>query len=239
MLLALLAVGPCVAQPTEKGPASTRATADTSAATSSTASPSSVPGALSPNSVGVWVGGSFASGGPIGNVPQSRVGMIGLRYRHRLVPASSTAKTGLTLTYTVDVFPLLALSIPPNTVSFPPEGGELGGPSESALQKWGLDTYGFGTSPAGLRLSAPVTDRVKPFISGSTGLLYFVRSLPNEWGRHLNFMFDVGAGMEVVLTSDLHLSLGYHYHHLSNGFRGRINPGIDAHLLHLGVALSR
>jgi len=165
--------------------------------------------------------------------------MVGLQYHRRLTPASSTAKSNFTLTYTIDVFPLLVLSIPPNTVSLPPDGGELGGPSEAPIQKRGFRTYGFGASPAGLRLSAPITDRVQPFISGSTGLLYFVRSLPNEWGRHLNFMFDVGAGMEVVLTSDLHLSVGYHYHHLSNGFRGRINPGIDAHLLHLGVALSR
>jgi len=165
--------------------------------------------------------------------------MIGLQYQRRLVPPPPEPRHGLTLAYTVDVFPLLFLSIPPNTASFPPEAGDLGGPSESPLRKRGLDAYGFGASPAGLRVTAHVAPRVQPFLSGSTGLLYFTESIPNKWGQNLNFIFDMGAGVQIVLSPDLLLTVGYHYHHLSNGFRGRINPGIDAHLLHLGVALSR
>lgn len=241
VVVALLTVGSCVAQPAEKDPASTHTTADTSTA----ASPSSIPSTptalrvLSANAVGAWVGGSFESGGPIGNIPEARIGMVGLRYHRLLTPSAPEARGGVTLTYTVDVFPLLFLSVPPNTVSLPPDGGELGGPSEAPIQKQGFRTYGFGASPAGLRLTARTAHRVQPFIAGSTGLAYFVRSMPNGWGRHLNFLFEVGGGVRIVLTSDLILSAGYHYHHLSNGFRGRINPGIDAHLFRLGVALSR
>ncbi len=188
----------------------------------------------------VWAGGSFSNGGLIGNIQHARVGLIGLRYHRLLVPPSSETRTeGPTLTYTVDVFPALFLSIPPNTVSAPPEGGILGGESEAPLYKRGLDTYGFGVSPAGLRLTYRVAKRVQPFIAGSTGIAYFIQSVPNNWGKHLNFMFDVGAGVQVVLTSDLILSVGYRYYHLSNGFRGQINPGIDANLLHFGVAVSQ
>jgi len=239
VLVALLAVPPCMAQPAETGPVSTRATADTSAAASSAPSTPTALRALSANAVGAWVGGSFASGGPIGNIPEVHMGMMGLRYHRLLTPSAPEARGGVTLTYTIDVFPLLFLRIPPNTVSLPPDGGELGGPSEAPIQKRGFRTYGFGASPAGLRLTARVAHRVQPFIAGSTGLAYFVQSMPNGWGRHLNFLFEVGGGVQIVLTSDLILSAGYHYHHLSNGFRGRINPGIDAHLLRLGVALSR
>jgi opacity protein-like surface antigen len=51
-------------------------------------------------------------------------------------------------------------------------------------------------------------------------------------------MFDVGAGVRVVLTPTLTLTAGYRYHHLSNGFRGQINPGVDANLFRLGVTVS-
>jgi len=62
--------------------------------------------------------------------------------------------------------------------------------------------------------------------------------VPNALGRSLNFMFDLGAGVRVVLTPTLTLTAGYRYHHLSNGFRGQINPGVDANLFRLGVTAS-
>ena len=188
----------------------------------------------------VWAGGSFSNGDLIGNIQHARIGLIGLRYERLLLPSSSKTRTeGPTLTYTVDVLPALFLSIPRNTVSAPPEGGALGSDSEAPLYKRGLDTYGVGMSPAGLRLTYRVVKRVQPFMAGSAGIAHFVQSVPNHWGKHLNFMFDVGAGVQVVLTSDLILSVGYRYYHLSNGFRGQINPGIDANLFHFGVAVSQ
>jgi opacity protein-like surface antigen len=63
--------------------------------------------------------------------------------------------------------------------------------------------------------------------------------VPTDLGKQFNFTFDVGAGVQVVLTSNLLLTVGYRYHHLSNGFRGQINPGVDASLFHFGVAMAR
>ena len=213
--------------------------ADTSAPTQSPPSKPVALQALSANTVSAWAGGSFATGGPIGNIQRARVGLVGLRYHRLLLPSPSKTKTdGPTLTYTVDVFPVLLLSIPPNTVAAP-FAREKPGPEESSVYQEGMDAYGFGVSPAGLRLTSRVAKRVQPFVAGSTGLSYFSQPIPNGLGRHLNFMFGVGAGVQIVLTSDLILTAGYRYYHLSNGFRGQINPGIDANLLHLGVAMSQ
>jgi opacity protein-like surface antigen len=63
--------------------------------------------------------------------------------------------------------------------------------------------------------------------------------IPSERGTQFNFVFDVGAGFRIVLTPNLLLSAGYRYHHLSNGFRGQVNPGVDANLLYLGVSFAR
>jgi len=165
--------------------------------------------------------------------------MIGLRYHRLLVPPPPDPAThGPTLTYTVDIFPAFFVSIPPKTVSVPPSG-RPSNDAETSVYQQGLDTYGVGASPAGLRVTFRTANRVQPFVAGSTGLLYFVDALPNERGKHLSFMFDVGAGVQVVLTSNLILTAGYRYLHLSNGFRGQINPGIDANLLYLGVAVPR
>jgi len=69
--------------------------------------------------------------------------------------------------------------------------------------------------------------------------VYVGQPIPSERGAQVNFTFNVGAGVRVVLTPDLLLSAGYRYHHLSNGFRGQINPGVDANLLYFSVSFAR
>lgn len=203
------------------------------------ATPSSLQ-SLSTHTLGAWVEGSFASGSLIGNVEKAQIGILGLRYHRLLVPRTRSAPPeGPTLAYTADVFPVLFLSIPPNTVPVLPGRGGPATESEETVHKHGLDTYGFGASPAGLRITHYVSERIQPFIAGSAGLVYFTQSVPNERGKQLNFVFEVGVGIDIVLTPALRLTAGYRYHHLSNGFRGQINPGFDANLLHVGVSVSQ
>lgn len=233
VLVGLFASGPCAAQPTTRAALSS----DTSTTAQSTTTRPVPLQALSMNTLSAWGGGSITTVELIGNIQQAQLGMFGLRYHRLLVPPAPGSGThGPTLTYTVDVFPAFFVSIPPETVSVPPGGGPSNN-AEASVYQQGLDTYGIGASPAGLRVTFRTVNRVQPFLAGSTGLVYFVDTLPNERGRHLNFLFDVGAGVQIVLTSNLILTAGYRYLHLSNGFRGQINPGIDANLLHLGVAV--
>lgn len=235
VLVSVLAVPPSAAQSAEgRGPTDAPVDTSTTAQSALTASTSIASQAFSPNRLRVWGGGSFATGGPIGNVPRAQLRLLGLRYEHLLVPSSldSTPK-GPTLTYTVDVLPILHLTIPPRAISIPPLD------DESSTRNRGLATYGVGISPAGLRMTYRITKRVQPFVGGSTSITYFTASVPAPRGKPLNFMFDLGAGVQVILTPDLLLTVGYRYHHLSNGFRGQINPGVDANLLHFGVGISR
>ena len=194
--------------------------------------------APSTNAVGVWAAGSFATGRLIGNIRRARVGLVGLRYHRLLAPASpSPSFDGPTLTYTADLLPVLFLSIPSGALPSLPSG-ESSPARMSSSRPQDRTAVGVGVRPAGLRLTYRPHKRVQPFVAGSTGLAFFDRSVPNALGRSLNFMFDVEAGVRVVLTPTLTLTAGYRYHHLSNGFRGQINPGVDANLFRLGVTVS-
>ena len=234
VLFGLLVPGSSVGQSADGGSSPHLAPPDTGHAPAGPTT--SVPVALqarSTNALHVWIAGTFATGGPIGNIPKAYLGQIGLRYERLLVPVAPHSPDGPSLTYTADLLPVLFLSIPPETISVPPTT------RTDPVQKHGLDTYGVGINPAGLRLTYRVAKRVQPFLEGSTGLTYFTKSVPTEWGKRFNFTFALGAGVQFVLTSDLILTAGYRYHHLSNGFRGQINPGVDANLLHFGLAVSR
>lgn len=192
--------------------------------------------ALSANTVSAWGGGSFATGGPIGNIQQAQLGILGLRYERLLLPRpphTSQSVNGPALTYTVDVIPVLRLSASAESIDpAPPD-------RPPAVREANVETYGTGISPAGLRLTFRAAKRVQPFLAGSAGLLYLGQPVPSERGKQINFIFDVGTGVRIVLSPDLLLSAGYRYYHLSNGFRGQINPGVDANLFYFGVSFSR
>lgn len=160
--------------------------------------------------------------------------MLGFRYHRRIKPSASKQldPSSTTLTYTADFFPAALLSIPPHTIP-----ASHANPTQGEVWQSGLQTYGLGASPLGLRINHRPTKRIQPFIAGSVGFIYFFRPMPDERGKHLNFTADAGLGVQVVLTSSTTLTLGYRYHHLSNGFRGKINPGVDANLLYFGVTL--
>lgn len=237
-LIHLLGLATCVAQPTDKASSPASSRSDTSVTTQSPP-PSSPPvavQALSAHALSVWGGGSVATGTLLGNIQQAQLGILGVRYERLLVPRpphDARLPLGPTLTYTADVVPVLRLSMSSKTTSPLPEARS---PADRTRH---LDTYGVGVNPAGLRVTFRADKRVQPVLAGSAGLVYFGQPIPSERGRQFNFVFNLGAGLRVVLTSHLLLSAGYRYHHLSNGFRGQINPGVDANLLYLGVSFAR
>jgi hypothetical protein len=158
--------------------------------------------------------------------------MVGLRYHHRLLPTARQARDSYdapTLTYTADFLPVVGLHIPRDAAlgAFFPDGPQTG---------TALTTNGVGLYPMGLRVAFSVRSRVHPFVGGQTGFLYFFDPVPDERGQSFNFAAALGGGVSVTLSGRWSMSLGYRYHHMSNGFRGSINPGLDVHLLSLGLA---
>lgn len=179
---------------------------------------------------GVWAAHSVASGAVLGSVPDSRLSAVALRYSRVLLPTprqDPTAFGGPVLLYTVDLVPVTRLHIPEDArpERFFPEGSRQGAFAAS----------GVGSYPVGLRLTFRPRTRVRPFVAGQAGLLYFAETVPDERGRQLNFAAGIGTGLQILFSRGLSLTAGYRYHHLSNGFRGSINPGLDANLLYLGV----
>lgn len=182
--------------------------------------------------LGVWVARTFSAGSVLGTLPGGRLDLLGLRYARRIIPTGEQAPPrfdGPSLTYTADLIPVARLHIPEDAV---PDLFFLGDNPKARA----LSTYGVGAYPLGLRVTFRFRGRVRPFIAGHTGGLYFFAPVPDRRGRRFNFAVGIGGGVRMALPHCLSLTLGYRYHHLSNGFRGSINPGLDANLLYLLVA---
>ena len=189
---------------------------------------------LSRASISVWGARSIHPGGIIGTIPRGRVGFVGIRYQRLLIPTANenlAAHEAPTLTYTADAIPFATISIPKGTPPGTPS------PAIQSVAETGLSTVGVGVYPVGLRVGFRPSDALRPFIDGHTGLFYFFEPVPDERGRQMNFAAGVGGGVDISLNRRTTLTLGYRYHHLSNGFRGSINPGLDANLLYVGIGL--
>ncbi|PSQ90357.1 MAG: hypothetical protein BRD30_04825 [Bacteroidetes bacterium QH_2_63_10] len=184
--------------------------------------------------IGVWGAASVRPGEVLGKIPQNQLDLLGLRFQRRLLPRGTAPRPqpdGPTLTYTADLVPFAAISIP--------QGTDPGGaPAIQSVEETGLNTWGFGIYPIGLRVSFRPSTTVRPFVAGHTGFFYFSEPIPDVRGRQTNFAAGIGGGVHIPLPRRTTLTLGYRYHHLSNGFRGSINPGLDANLLYLGLTLA-
>ena len=55
-----------------------------------------------------------------------------------------------------------------------------------------------------------------------------------------NFTAQLGGGVQLFTSSRrTAIDLGYKYHHISNANLGNQNPGMDSHMLFVGVSLFR
>ncbi len=205
------------------------------AADSSDTDPPAQSPALSRSMISVWGAGSVTAGSILGQISEGWVGLLGLRYHRLLIPTANEdldRHNTATLTYTADLVPLAAVSIPKGTLPDSPSS------AIQSVTEIGLSTYGMAVYPIGLRVGFRPSAPLRPFVAGHTGFFYLFDPVPDERGRQLNFAAGVGGGVTISLAPRTTLTLGYRYHHLSNGFRGSINPGLDANLLYVGIGLS-
>lgn len=168
--------------------------------------------------VGVWIGGSPFATALIAKTKDAQFGLIGLQYARVLATENHIA-----VRYTADLIPAALLHFPPAPQA--PAGGVPSRP-----------VYGAGVAPVGLQFVYRTHRAVQPFFGGSGGLMAFPHRIPDRRGRRVNYTFDVGVGVRWVLGPRRVLTVGYRFHHLSNGFRGDINPGFDANIFYIGLA---
>ena len=99
-------------------------------------------------------------------------------------------------------------------------------------------SYGIGGSPIGAQVNFVHFRRIEPFLTSGGGFLYFNHRMFGQ--TNFNFTAQLGGGVQ-LFTSNRHaaLDLGYKYHHISNANLGDRNPGMDSHMLFVGISLLR
>ncbi len=83
-----------------------------------------------------------------------------------------------------------------------------------------------------------VSGRVLPVWKLGAGALHATHPIP-EGETAFNFTLLTALGVDVMITENEALFLGYRFHHVSNANIGDVNPGINVHTIVLGVSFYR
>ena len=177
------------------------------------------------NEWGVWGGISFDAPTLIGKTPSARFGNIGLRYGRVLAASKSVA-----FEWTIDAIPLAILS---NERLFVVTSTPFViGSTRKAV-------YAAGAAPIGLKFNFRRNRRVQPFGQATGGFLYFAEQVPITNASQFNFTFDFSGGVQIVNSNRRSFTVGYKYHHISNGNTGTFNPGVDVQMVFAGFSIFR
>jgi hypothetical protein len=95
-------------------------------------------------------------------------------------------------------------------------------------------TFGFGLKPAGLR-GWVGGDDLRLEADASAGVLRFGTPLFAANGAQLNFVYEMGVGLRMSWLAPRGMVIGYRRHHVSNAGFADINPGLNSHVLFLGL----
>ena len=100
-------------------------------------------------------------------------------------------------------------------------------------------SYGIGGSPVGAQVNFVHFRHVEPFLTSGGGFLYFNHRMFGTT-QQFNFTAQLGGGVQ-LFTSSRHtaVDLGYKYHHISNANLANQNPGLDSHMVFIGISLFR
>src|ERR1051326_2252710 len=130
------------------------------------------------------------------------------------------------LSYTPELIPIAVL--------FQPSISGFGVPNALAPFTQTQAVYGLGANPVGIEMSFGTFGKVKPFVGGDVGFLYFTKNVPLRLAAQFNFAVDVKAGLDFRLKSKA-LTVAYVLHHFSNGYQAIENPGLDSQMLYVGM----
>lgn len=143
------------------------------------------------------------------SLPLRARGRMGLEYHARLVP----------------------LAIVRNN---PIEAAMLGPFGWSISQSTDRDTtLGFGIKPAGLR-GWVGGDHVRLEADASAGILRFGTPLLAANAAYTNFVYELGVGLRLGPRG---AAIGYRRHHVSNAGLADVNPGLNSHVLFIGLPI--
>lgn len=93
---------------------------------------------------------------------------------------------------------------------------------------------GLGANPLALELIFRPHGKVQPFLSTHGGFLYFSSNVPSVAAAQFNLVGDGRIGARIRLSEERALSVAYIFHHFSNGFEAKDNPGVDSQMIYVG-----
>jgi hypothetical protein len=100
-------------------------------------------------------------------------------------------------------------------------------------------TYMGGASPVGFRVNFGPNRRVQPLIDSHLGFFASNRNVPVNDSSSFNFTFEFGAGIELFRDHTRSVAIEYRLHHLSNGYLGNDNPGVDNQAIVVTIRFGR
>ena len=99
--------------------------------------------------------------------------------------------------------------------------------------------YGVGGSPTGAQVNFAHYRHIQPFLTSGGGFLYFNHRMFGTT-QQFNFTAQLAGGVQLFTSSHrTAIDLGYKYHHISNANLANQNPGLDSHMLFIGLSLFR
>lgn len=159
----------------------------------------------------------------------------------RRVIAASDGES-LTLAYAVDLLPVIMSSGMSDykIVKAPCGTGHPSGCTfDSTVALPPHTTYGFGVVPLGFLLRWQAGSMVGLQLRASGGAAYFTSPVPDPLASRFNFLADVGVLTDIRLTHRVALVAGTRLHHISNGKLAQVNPGMNSHMVELGLSFTR
>jgi hypothetical protein len=171
----------------------------------------------------VWIGYSPFSFVLKGTSKQRALFLLNLQYARTIF-----ATRPFTFKYTADLVPL-ALEFQP-TQLYTVAGTPLVNP--------GGTLYAAGANPIGFQGNVG-SKWIQPFGSGSLGFLYFNRQMPVIESSQFNYNITLGFGAQFFPRAGRSFTVGWKYHHLSNNYQARFNPGVDSGVFYVGFSMFR
>ena len=176
----------------------------------------------------IWGGYGYNSKTPIGRgIDGSKMGVLAIRYSHRWDMNRLVA-----LKFIYDFTPM-------HILSFPQQKQVSNGDGTFRTETVRRTVYGIGTSVGGVQLNFLRKKKVQPFISLNTGIMYFSKPVPNDEGAKLNFTAEIGTGVDVRLSRERNMHIGYKFYHVSNFYSGDVNPGFNTNMIFVGYSLKK
>jgi hypothetical protein len=94
--------------------------------------------------------------------------------------------------------------------------------------------YGLGSNPVSFEVVFRPLHKLEPLLDAQGGFLYFSSRVPSVSAARFNFVADGRIGVKIVFSSARALSVAYVFHHLSNAFEAKDNPGMDSQMIYAG-----